>query len=400
MSKSYRIGLFSSLYFAQGMLMSYFLTFNILYLGDAGYSPAEVGIFQAILVLPFVLKILLGMLSDGVNLFGLGHRKPYIALGLIGQIAAMIVAPNISVENGLGTFALVSLIASISMALYDTCTDGMALDTTPEDERGIIQGAMVGARAAGILVMLVLGGMIAEKIGWRYVFYSISLISVIPFITLITSGLKERSDEVGNRTPFDWRAFKSFRSGPVLLLVAMGFVYSIALDGVLTFLSDYLREVLEISLGNIGMLVAFSMVGRILGAVSNSWVTDRIGYKQSLYVAIGLTTVGCLGLSMQLGVGWIGVFGFIFGLAYGYYNAVYAAMAMKMSNAAIAASMFAIFMMFINLGTVGGQVIGGVVTEKFGFSVMVIVFGVFNLLNILLTNLIFKKESKLIPVEG
>ena len=117
MTKGFRIGLFSSLYFAQGMLMSYFLTFNILYLGAAGYSAGDVGIFQAILVIPFVLKILLGMLSDGVNFFGLGHRKPYIALGLLGQIATMAIAPAISVEGGLGVFAGLALVASISMAL-------------------------------------------------------------------------------------------------------------------------------------------------------------------------------------------------------------------------------------------------------------------------------------------
>lgn len=395
MTKAYRIGLFSSLYFAQGMLMSYFLTFNILYLGDAGYSAAEVGIFQAILVLPFVLKILLGMLSDAVNLFGLGHRKPYIALGLVGQIVSMAIAPHISVENGLGLFAFVAFVASVSMALYDTCTDGMALDTTPEDERGAVQGAMVGARAAGILVMLLIGGQIAENYSWELVFYSISLVSLLPFAILLVSGIKEKETEQGKRSPFEWSAFRSFRSGPVLLLVLMGFLFSVALDGVLTFLSDYLRGVMEISLGSIGALVAVSMSGRIVGALSNGWVTDRIGYRQSLYVAIGLTMLACVGLSLELGVGWIAVFGFIFGLAYGYYNAVYAAVAMKMSHAAIAASMFAIFMMFINLGTVGGQVLGGFMTEKFGFGVMVIVFGLINLLNIPLTNLIFKREESL-----
>ncbi len=92
-----------------------------------------------------------------------------------------------------------------------------------------------------------------------------------------------------------------------------------------------------------------------------------MGDKQSLLVAIGLATVGCLGLSVSTGIGWIGVFALVFGLAYGYYNAVYAAVAMRLSNARIAASMFAIFMMFINLGTVGGQVIGGQLTEGFGF---------------------------------
>ncbi len=395
MKETTRIGLFGSLYFSQGMLMSYFLTFNILYLGDAGYSAGEVGIFQAILAIPFVLKILLGMLSDGVNLFGLGHRKPYIALGLVGQIIAIGIAPFVSVEDGLTRFALVALIASISMALYDTCTDGLALDSTPEEGRGKIQGVMVGARAAGILLMLVVGGVIAQKFGWQWVFFVISLISVIPLIVLFSTGLREKPEAAGRREKFHWSAFKSFGSPQVILLALMGFVYAIALDGVLTFLSDYLREIYEIEIGNIGLLVALSMVGRILGALSNSWLTDRIGDKRSLLVAIGLATVGCLGLSVSTGIGWIGVFGLIFGLAYGYYNAVYAAVAMRLSNARIAASMFAIFMMFINLGTVGGQVIGGQLTERFGFTTMVIIFGVVNLANVPLLFGLYIKEKGL-----
>ena len=393
LTKGYRIGLFSSLYFAQGMLMSYFLTFNILYLGAAGYSAGDVGIFQAILAIPFVLKIFLGMLSDGVNFFGLGHRKPYIALGLVGQIATMAIAPFVSVENGLGAFAGLALVASISMALYDTCTDGLALDTTPENERGQIQGAMVGARAAGILLMLVIGGVIAEKIGWHWVFYSISLISLLPLGLLLASGIKEDAAYTGRREKFQWRAFKGFGSLPVILLVVVGFIYTISLDGVITFLSDYLANAYGTSIGDITLLVALSMVGRIVGALTNGPITDRIGDRQSLIVAIGLATVGCLGLALELGVGWIGLFGFIFGLAYGYYNAVYAAVAMKFSNPAIAASMFAVFMMFVNLGTVGGQAIGGQLTDRFGFGTMVLVLGLLNLVNIPVVLALFGKKQ-------
>jgi len=391
LKSSYRIALFSSLYFAQGMLMSYFLTFNILYLGENGYSPGEVGIFQGILALPFVLKIFLGMLSDGVNLFGLGHRKPYIALGLVGQVVAMLLFPQISLANGLSSFALLALMASVSMALYDTCTDGFALDTTPPGQRGTIQGAMVGARAFGILLMLVLGGRIVDWAGWDWLFYIISIISLIPLGLLLVSGIREQDHEKGHREAFTWKAFSRFSSGPVILLAVIGLVYTIALDGVLTFLSDYLRVVWNVSIGEVGSLIALSMVGRIMGALTNSWVTDRIGRKQSLLFAIGLAVVGCFGLALNFGLFWIGFFGFVFGLAYGYYNAVYAAVAMDLSDPKIAASMFAIFMMFVNLGTVGGQIMGGQVIEQYGFSAMVIVFGIINLVNVPLVIHIFKK---------
>ena len=86
-SRNLRLSLFGGLYFTQGVTLSFILTFNILYLGEAGYGPGEVGLLQGLLLVPFILKIFLGILSDGVNLFGLGHRhwivsgRPGAAMG-------------------------------------------------------------------------------------------------------------------------------------------------------------------------------------------------------------------------------------------------------------------------------------------------------------------------------
>ncbi|MGD8456797.1 MAG: MFS transporter [Anaerolineales bacterium] len=390
LTRNRRLLLFTALYFAQGTIMSYFLTFNILYLGEHGYSPKEVGIFQGVLVVPFVLKIFLGMLSDGVDLFGMGHRKPYIIIGLLGQGIALIIASFISVEEGLGAFAVMAFIASICMALYDTCTDGLALDTTPENERGIVQGMMVGGRAAGILGMLLAGGFIAETFGWQFVFFAISIVAFLPLILVFP--MREDAQQM-HRQAFQWSAFKAFGQGAVLLLAAVGLIYALALDGVLLFLSDHLKNAMAVSLGNVGVLVALSMVGRIIGALSNSWITDRIGHRQSLFIAIALASLGCFGLAFGGGVGWVAFMGFLFGLAYGYYNAVYAAVAMDLSDPRISASMFAIFMMFINVGTVGGQVLGGVLTEQTGFNTMVIIMGAINLLNVFLVLGVFRKRK-------
>lgn len=386
-SRNFRLALFGSLYFAQGAMMSYFLTFNILYLGEFGYGEADIGIFQAVLVVPFVLKIFVGMFSDAVNLFGMGHRKPYILIGLVMQGVTAFVLAGISPANGLGGYAVLAFVASIGMALYDTCTDGLALDVTPEDERGVVQGFMVGGRAAGILALLLVGGQIVEVLGWRWVFYSVGLLVLLPM--LLVWRVQEDLSHM-HRQAFQWSAFKAFGRGAVLMLAAMGLIYSLAIDGIYTFLSDHLRDVMEVSIGSVGLLIALAMVGRIVGALSNSWLTDRIGHRQSLWVAVALTSVGSLGLALGGGVTMVAIFGFFFGLAYGYYTSVYAAVAMDFSDPHISASMFAIFMMFINLGTVGGQILGGALTESLGFNLMCLLMGGINLLNALLVFGVFR----------
>jgi PAT family beta-lactamase induction signal transducer AmpG len=148
-------------------------------------------------------------------------------------------------------------------------------------------------------------------------------------------------------------------------------------------------------MGNIGMLVALSMVGRIVGAASNSWVTDRIGHRQSLFVAVALASLACAGLALGGSAAMVALFGFIFGVAYGYYAAVYGVVAMDFSDPHISASMFAIFMMFVNIGTAGGQSIGGMLTERLGFSGMVLVMGAINLINIPIVIGIFRRPHRL-----
>jgi PAT family beta-lactamase induction signal transducer AmpG len=84
----------------------------------------------------------------------------------------------------------------------------------------------------------------------------------------------------------------------------------------------------------------------------------------------------------------------VFGVAYGYYASVYAAVAMDFCDPHIAASMFAIFMMFVNIGTAAGQSVGGMLTERLGFMGMVLLMGAINLLNIPVVIGIFRGRSQ------
>lgn len=84
------------------------------------------------------------MLSDKINFFGLGFRKPYIILGLVIQAACLLAVPLLDPGQNFTQYALLAFVMMMGMALYDTCTDGLALDSTPEEEEGIIQGFMVG----------------------------------------------------------------------------------------------------------------------------------------------------------------------------------------------------------------------------------------------------------------
>ena len=74
----------------------------------------------------------------------------------------------------------------------------------------------------------------------------------------------------------------------------------------------------------------------------------------------------------------------LFGFAYGYYTAVYSAASMLLSDRRIAASMFAVFMIFLNIGVALGQAIGGLVTETVGFQSLAWLMALVSLFNLVL----------------
>ena len=172
--------MFALLYFTQGTILGYFASLNALYLLSNGLDMADVGIFSSIALIPFVIKILFGIISDRYNLFKLGHRKPYIFIGLLVQFVCLLLVANINPGKSYWTFVGLAFLLQLGMAFYDTCTDGLALDVTPENEKGILQGFMVGGRSVGVIVAASLAGIIAQNVSWPAVFYFLAILTLIP----------------------------------------------------------------------------------------------------------------------------------------------------------------------------------------------------------------------------
>src|SRR5512133_1706141 len=116
-SPSLRYATFGLLYFAEGAILSYFTSLNALYLLSFKLTMSQVGLFSAIAVSPMILKVFIGMLSDKVSLFGLGHRKPYIILGLLLQTVGILLFPFINPVHSFGLTVLTGFMVVTGMAV-------------------------------------------------------------------------------------------------------------------------------------------------------------------------------------------------------------------------------------------------------------------------------------------
>ena len=179
-----RLILFGFLYFVQGTLLAYVLVFNNLYLRTNGGTAGQLGILNAALVIPFILKIFIGIWSDRTNLFGRGHRVPYIAIGsILIFLGAMLILTVHPIEQ-FYLFTFLAMLMALGLAFYDTTVDGLAVDLTPEDDFGIVQGSMVIGRSFGLVTLASLYGRLITEVGWSIVFILLAIFSLTPFVFL------------------------------------------------------------------------------------------------------------------------------------------------------------------------------------------------------------------------
>ena len=385
MKRSFRYLMFALLYFAQGSIMAYFTALNAIYLQSFGLGMSEAGLIGTIGLIPFVIKIFLGMLSDSVNLFGLGHRKPYILIGLVIQAVCLLLVPLVNVGQNFWLYAAVAFLMMMGMALYDTCTDGIALDTTPEEEEGIIQGFMVGGRAAGMVITSALLGMIVQNISWPAGFTFLAIVTLLPLPLVLKAGEAEK--EAASR--FEWSAFKSFTRSHVIALGTLGALYSLIINGANQLVNPFLVERFQISISTAGYIATVVGLGTILGGLVGGNITDRIGQKRSVQTAMIVTIIG-VGLIPMISAAWMAwVLVFIFGFAFGFYETVYFAISMRVTDGRIAATMFSILMAVANIGTGIGLGLTGFLADSVGFVGTFFIIAVVNLTALPLIRVIF-----------
>ena len=389
-SKTVRFTMFALLYFTQGTILGYFASLNAIYMLDNGLDMADVGIFSTIALIPFVIKILFGMLSDRYNLLGLGHRKPYIFIGLLVQFACLIVVANINPGQSYWLYVGIAFLLQMGMAFYDTCTDGLALDITPENEKGTLQGFMVGGRSVGVIVAASVAGIIAQKLSWPAVFYFLAALTLVPIPFLFFIRELQRSPEMR----FNWQAFNAFKNLKIIAVAAVGLIIFLVIVGANQLVNPSFDAKMGIDLSTAGLITTVWGIGCVVGALVGGRVMDKLGNKQALWLSLVLVVpaMALLAVTSTRPMMWaVAVF---FGIAYGVSQAIYFALAMKYTQPAIAASMFSILMAVTNIGQGIGLGVGGGLAKAAGFPVTFLIFGALMLLILPFFPIIFSKREK------
>ncbi len=370
--------LFAMLYFVQGVITSYQLNFFKPHMDSEGIDANRIGLVASIALLPFIIKFLFGLLSDKFNLFGFGHRVPYMILGVSLCSLAFFVAFFVDVSANFWVVATMVLAATFAMALFDTTADAYAVESIPPEDHSRVQSAMTGGRAAGLIILSFVFGILASRYGYSSIFLAISVILLLPLVMLFQVKEPDKRSEIHQ---FDWGAFRVLLQPSYLLfglfLTLAWFMFQ-GIDGLVTFFMSSSLGAAETSLGTYGTLKG---VGMVVGALGVSLVATRFSLRAAGLITLSLVTIGGLLLSTANSVTMIVALGVLMGVVAGAHWTVYATIAMGITDLRIAGSMFALFQMMANIGLAAGEGIATSLTDNIGFSA---VFSTLALANIIL----------------
>ena len=380
-----RFLLFGALYFAQGAIASYVLVFNNLYLRAFGAAAWQLSLLNGLLVVPFILKIGIGLMSDKVKLrlplLGSGYRRPYISLGLllisIGGVAAAFIPP---VEM-YPLFVLTALFIALGLAIYDTVADGYAIDVTPPEEQGQIQGVMVVSRAMGLVLLASVYGRIIEQYGWTVIFVVVALLTLTPQILVrLTNEPAERSET----QTFSWEALRSLWRPDIFRFSLYAIVYSVAIYGANAIVTLFANEGLGQSLVQVGDVAALGGVGMVVGGALATYTIRRPHisiWQQGIWTAVGVFSILVL-MALVATESNIMLMFALWGICLSASELIYITLAMAKADRRMGAGQYAIFMAVSNIGVGMGQSASTGLIDRIDFRWIFVGLAVISLLSL------------------
>lgn len=382
--------LFAILYFVQGGAISYFSLFQKPYLNSLGVERSTIALLSTLLLLPFVLKIFFGYLSDHYPSKVWGHRKPYMFFGLLIACLAFFFCGIFTPDNFLVLYALLVLTASFCVALFDAATDGLAIDVVPSEEQGPVQSYMVGGKALGVIVLSLSIGHLVSLKGYSFVFFTMAGVFLVPLF--LTFMIKPKA--ISEETEDDKKGVKvSFKDIPFWGLAFLGVSYSVVSFGSDGLVTLYLTDQFKISEEAIGFYGSLRGLGAIIGSLAAGHLLIKLNENKVKLSSLALIACGVLMLGHLTNATNYQVIAILWGACWGFQEVCFLALVMKILKGTHSAFAFASLMAMANLGTAIGEGIATYLTQNISFSLVFTILATLIIIPFFLLISIFKKTS-------
>jgi len=265
------------------------------YLTDSqGFSATQLASFQAIVFLPWFTKPFLGVLTDGLPLWGY-RFKSYLVMCCATVVVSFI---------GLGCWsqpsARVLLVGILLISTGIACSDALAdrlmvVQGRATDHINQLQAAQWTGLGFTAVVVLVLGGWAADHLSLSLVFFLSALLPVVALGWILLNYSEERDFSITLRQ--NWQQFlrglRQSKLSSLFWLVILLQISPSPLD------YPYQREVLAFDNTLIGQLKAIEFLGIGLGALTFGLVSQKAARLPLLTLAIVGSAIATIGLAFM-----------------------------------------------------------------------------------------------------
>src|SRR5262249_31633161 len=146
-----------------------------------GLSPAQVGTFGMIVLVPWVIKPIYGLVSDGFPLFGRRRKSYFVLTCALATLAGVgLCLPGAPTS---WTLAIMAMVMGLGLAFTDVLTDAMMVENgKPLGLTGAFQSVQWTAINIATLLVGFVGGYLAQH---RLLHAGFLVAAAFPFLALI-----------------------------------------------------------------------------------------------------------------------------------------------------------------------------------------------------------------------
>jgi PAT family beta-lactamase induction signal transducer AmpG len=409
-------GIFSLNYFIQGIVQSMFTTVIPVYLFTLGsVDPAALSFMLSFVFIPFILKLIYGILGDKLRTRKLGRRKPWIVSGASFSglmwiiISILLLTITITPTSAMAIFTYAGIFVVLGVAMADTAMDGFIIDICPKELLGRTTGMVWAFRSMGIiiggpLILLLLNYI--PNVNEIIIFLSLGVLTIIfSTITLtikhkpitkdisLVANLKVMFKKRENWKVYFFSLFMAIVDGVIFVFLALFILVQIGLitPAEATTIELETEAALYFPQAIITLLTG---IGVLAGAILGGIVADKVSRRTAFFSSIVLTTGSLALLILPIPQTFsliLLLFAILVGSSSGWSNSAFSAIATQYSQQYPEApsTYYSICTSFINLGTQVGLIATGLVFDTIAgvTTDVILVFGIIFFTMIILSSL-------------
>jgi MFS family permease len=362
--------LFAVVYFSQGMYHVADQVTTLTLKETLGLTPAQVGTFGMIILVPWVIKPIYGLVSDGFPLFGRRRKSYFLLTCALATLAG--VGLWLQGEPTYWSLASMLFVMGLGIAFTDVLTDAMMVENgKPLGLTGAFQSVQWTAINVATLLVGLVGGYLAQH---RMLHAGFLLAAAFPFLALVMGAAfiheplaKSQREEFRDA----WRGIMHAVRDRTMWVVA-GFIFFWTFSPSLGIpLFYYQTDTLKFSQQFIGFLGSLTSVAAIIGAAAYGPLSRVVSPHRLIVLSIAISAVATLGYLFYNGTVSAIVIDTTFGGIGMLTQLAFLDLAAKACPKHAEGTFFALLMSVYNLGAQGSQVFGGYLYEWTGYNALV-----------------------------